>query len=328
MSMRKVVALMLLTVAPAYGQSNLVPSVRASPPTSAPASSSVPQTPSDAAGTLIQGANQTQERARDAVNAGTDIREVLGKKPDARLKGFMEKANNWGDAVGAVVDGAEIYREYGMEGMKVFGAVEGSQFVVDKAVDMFGGPLAPAWRLGRQAGELVRQIPWNGQTIEDRVTDLWFNNIHGARADEEFERNTSGEAIERHRQKLREQRASQFQTLSRTNEAAAASRTPDSTYEAPSSDQGRFASDMMLMLTPAMISARQAQQRPAPAPQVPYAQPPSTGRTTQSGYLYDTRGYNNGRTVGTGSTSSTSDSGRSYSGGYSDCGRCHGCGCK
>jgi hypothetical protein len=263
--MRRALALMLLAVAPAYGQSNLVPTARTSPAVSAPASSAVPQSPSDAAGALIQGANQVQERARDAVNAGMDARTVLGKKPDARLRGFMDKADKWGDGVGTVVDGAEIYREYGMDGMRVFGVVEGTQFLVDKSVDIYAPQLAPAWRLGRQGGELIRQIKIGDQSIQGHVTDLWFNSLHGRWANEEFERNTSDEAIEQHRQKLRAQRAAQFLTLSRSNEQAAENRAAAAAQQASQSNDAAAANEMMLMLTNITAQQYRPPQVQAPA---------------------------------------------------------------
>jgi hypothetical protein len=255
-------------------------------------------------------------------------------KTDARL-GVVEHTLG---AVGAYrQDGAEGMLVYGVEGLldegqSAFGRSAASAYHVfrtGRAITSTGtGVAGLAFTVGTMFGDRINEWEFGGKKVEDHVTDFYFNNTYGRIVDQRFSDITSDDAIERHRQKLREQRAAQFQTLSRTNEAATASRAPASAYQPPSSDQGRLASDMMLILTPALISARQAQQQSAPAPQVPFAQPPSTGRTTQSGYPYDTRGYNDGRRLETGSTSSSSDPGRSYSGGVSACAPCHGCGCK
>ena len=287
----------LLLVVPAYGQqSNAVPRVPSSGGTPAPASNAVPMTPGQAATTLIEGASQVQERARDAVNAGIDIRELQGGKVDPRLGRFMGKANIVGDLAGTVVEGQEIYREYGSEGMEVFRWVRSSELAMDTAVDLFAPEVAPAWHLSRRAGEIIRQIPlpWVGRTIEDMVTDLYFDNLHGRKVNEAFERNTSDEAIERHRQKLRRER---FETMSRSNEQAAANRATISAQQAESENAAAM-SQMMLNLLPAAIAASQPPIRP------PLAAPPTVASPLPE-LQYRQRCTSDGRRLGTGEMSPT-----------------------
>ena len=290
MTERSVLTLILLLVGPVYGQQpNIVRSAPSSAGMPAAGSNAVPMTAGQAAITLIEGVNEVQEKTRDAVNAGMDIRRVQGIKVDPRLSRIMDKVDLVGDAAGTIVEGAQIYREYGSEGMEVFTWVRGTELAVDNAINVFAPSVAPAWRLSRQAGEVIRAIPspWTGRTLQDVVTDIYFDNLYGRKVDEAFERNTSDEAIEQHRQKLRQQR---FENMSVGNSQAAANRAASIAEQPSGSIDPALVNGMMLMLLPSAVAA--SQQRPA-QPTLPAQVPGASAIPEQP------RCTSDGRRVGT-----------------------------
>jgi hypothetical protein len=150
-----------------------------------------------------------------------------------------------------------------------------------------GGAVGLSFAAGGMLGDWIKEnVTIEGKTVEDHVTDFWFNYTYGIWADNQLERNTSDEAFERQRQKLRQQ---QFSSMRSANEQAAANRAAMAGQQSPHDDAAAM-NEIMLQLLPAAIAV--SQQRPV--------QPPLPAQSTGASAIPEQpRCSSDGRRVGT-----------------------------
>ena len=218
--------------------------------------SAVPQARPGAARLVVDGLHEAADTTLGVVDATVEGGKLLGVESDEVLDQFVENAGEVVDSAGHVLGAYDAYREEGAEGMLMYGIQEGGEHVLDSVAERLAGPAAPAWRLGRFTGDLIKEnVRINGQTIESHVTGFYFNLLEGRAVDRAFELNTSDGAIELHRQRMR--RAGIFSGVQNANEQAAANRAAIAAQGSGTSDNAAFMNDMMLTIMPAVISASQ-----------------------------------------------------------------------
>jgi hypothetical protein len=212
---------------------------------------------------------------RQALKISINGGKMLGGEMDAAAEKLVGKGTTAGKYAEQGVEMYQLYRNDDLEGMAVYGSANFAEEMMDKAVEAAIGPeLVPAWRFGRGVGGLIKKIPFNGVTIEDRVTDFYFRHLDGRRADEQFAEITSEESIEKHRQKLHAERLRRFSDMSGANQQAAAAKNAALAAEVSAANDAALANSMMnLMVIPAITSAAAAASTPS-YPPVPSATTP------------------------------------------------------
>lgn len=226
-----------------------------------------------------EGLYQSAQTTRSVTNIAIEGGKMLGGELDAATGKLVDRANDVGDSTKHLVEAYKLYRADDGEGMLVYGTAKLTERLMDHAVEAAIGPeLVPAWRFGRGIGEIIREIPINGVTIESRVTDFYFNHLDGRRADEEFARITSEQSIEQHRQKLHAERMQRFSAMNAANEQAAAASRTNAAADASAANDAAVASSMMSLMLPAMSAAATA-SRPSYSPVVPA--PPAAAYPSQ-----------------------------------------------
>ena len=228
----------------------------------------VPPAKPPAGRVVVDGLHQAAETTLGTADMAIEAGKALGGEIDKAAEQFVDEAGKATEAAGHVIGAYDAYRDQGAEGMVVYGAQELGERALDTVAERLAGPAAPAWRFGRAIGDAIKEnVKIKGQTIESHVTNLYFNNLHGRRANEEFERNTSDDAIERQRQKMH--RAGIFASVQNANEQAAANRAAVAQASA-ASDNAAFMNEMMLTIMPVATAASHQRtiQPPLPAPQV------------------------------------------------------------
>lgn len=228
----------------------------------------VPPAKPGVARVVVDGLHEAADTALGVAGEAIEGGKLLGGEADKAVEQFVENAGDVVDSAGHVLGAYDAYREEGAEGMLMYGIQEGGEHVLDSVAERLAGPAAPAWRLGRFAGDVIKEnVKINGQTIESHVTGLYYNLLEGRAADRAFELNTSDGAIELHRQRMR--RAGIFTGVQNANEQAAANRAAMAAQSSAANDNAAFMNEMVLTIMPAVITASQQRsiQPPLAAPQ-------------------------------------------------------------
>lgn len=211
-------------------------------------------------------------------NAGTALGEI-GASP-ART---MDRVGAGAGIVQHTLGAAGAYRQGGAEGMQIYlgdavldeaksGLGEGAaalyySYKTGRTITTAAsGAAGLAFTTGTFIGDWIKtQKHWmyDGKTLETHVTNLWYHNLQGREDQRRYDEITSDEAIERHRQMLRQQR---FSSINSANEQAAANRAALAAQSSAAADNAAFMNEFMLTIMPAAIAAsRQRSIQPPPA---------------------------------------------------------------